>query len=118
MVRLLVSKVAARSSARCLPFPCSSSTMANRRSVRFIYLFSLLYLHEASLRQCFQTEHLLQIIPGIRQWHVVVAYLTWACVNDRLVDSWQPGIMPKATYQTVMLCICKKSCRQATHITS
>src|SRR6266436_2443068 len=36
MVRLLVSKVAARSSARCLPLPCSSSTIAKRRSVRFI----------------------------------------------------------------------------------
>src|SRR6266849_6278386 len=36
MVRLLVSKVAARSSARCLPLPCNSSTMAKRRSVRFI----------------------------------------------------------------------------------
>src|SRR5260370_20909350 len=36
MVRLLVSKVTARSSARCLPLPCSSSTIAKRRSVRFI----------------------------------------------------------------------------------
>src|SRR5437660_12666601 len=36
MVRLLVSKVAARSSARCRPLPCSSSTIAKRRSVRFI----------------------------------------------------------------------------------
>src|SRR6266699_6832886 len=36
MVRLLVSKVAARSSARCLPLPCSSRTIAKRRSVRFI----------------------------------------------------------------------------------
>src|SRR5215510_11166180 len=40
MVRLLVSKVAARSSARCLPLPCSSSTIAKRRSVRFMCLLS------------------------------------------------------------------------------
>src|SRR6266700_6368393 len=43
MVRLLVSKVSARSSARCLPLPCNSRMMANRRSVLFIqalFLFS------------------------------------------------------------------------------
>src|SRR5260370_9279831 len=40
MVRLLVSKVTARSSARCLPLPCSSSTIAKRRSVRFIWSLS------------------------------------------------------------------------------
>src|SRR5258708_699110 len=51
MVRLLVSKVAARSSARCLPLPCSSSTIAKRRSVRFIY--SSLPLLDCSLASPF-----------------------------------------------------------------
>src|SRR5437588_11052157 len=43
MVRLLVSKVSAKSSARCQPLPCNSRIIANRRSVLFIeilFLFS------------------------------------------------------------------------------
>src|SRR5437868_3666380 len=42
MVRLLVSKVAAKSSARCRPLPCSSRTMASNRSVLFISIEPLL----------------------------------------------------------------------------
>src|SRR5258708_32300792 len=55
MVRLLVSKVAARSSARCLPLPCSSSTIAKRRSVRFIY--SSLPLLDCSLASPFSLAY-------------------------------------------------------------
>src|SRR5260221_6206870 len=55
MVRLLVSKVAARSSARCLPLPCSSSTIAKRRSVRFIY--SPLRLLDCSLASPFSLAY-------------------------------------------------------------
>src|SRR5215831_13102656 len=55
MVRLLVSKVAARSSARCLPLPCSSSTIAKRRSVRFICSLSAVIVQDApAIAACLQ----------------------------------------------------------------
>src|SRR2546428_5382997 len=41
MVRLLVSKVSAKSSARCQPLPCNSRIIANRRSVLFIQILFL-----------------------------------------------------------------------------
>ena len=46
-------------------------------------------------------QHLLEFIPGIHEWELVIAYLSWAHLDRRFSDGWCPGALGVAPHQLV-----------------
>src|SRR5258708_1184787 len=105
MVRLLVSKVSARSSARCLPLPCNSKMMAKRRSV--------LFMQGLCLFSCPRTRDVKTPLAAIIAQTIHAAPVPFLRpLQIRWMDGWRQGFLLAGLIPGPGLAVCRKRSKQ------